>query len=300
MAGAIALDRRGSGKAASLGRGAFARGIRRFMRRRRGAVALACLGGFCLLALAAPVVAPFDPLEQHSGVELTAPELPYLLGTDNIGRDILSRLLFGARLSLSIALTSAAIGLVVGGATGLFAGYRGGWLGATINRVWDALLAFPPILLGIALVLVIGAGAMNAAVAVGILNIPVFARLARSSAVTEKERDYVTAARAIGADDRRIVFLHLLPNAAPPLIVQASIAMGVAILLEASLSFLGLGVQPPQPSWGSMLSDSRQFLRVAPWYGIAPGAALTVLLIALTLVSDTLRDVLDPHQTNAR
>ncbi len=170
---------------------------------------------------------------------------------------------------------------------------------ATINRVWDAQLAFPPILLGIALVLVIGTGAINAAIAVGILNVPVFARLARASALTEKQRDYILAARALGASDLRIIAQHLLPNAAPSLLVQTSVAMAVAILLEASLSFLGLGVQAPAPSWGSMLSDSRQYLRVAPWYGIAPGAALTLLLIGLTLCSDALRDVLDPRRINA-
>ena len=272
------------------------RTARRFVRDRRGAIGLACVAVFVLAAIAAPVIAPFDPLAQNSGDELLPPGIPYLLGTDDIGRDIFSRLLFGARLSLTIAVGSALIGLIVGGASGLIAGYFGRWVDAIINRVWDALLAFPPILLGIALVLVIGAGAMNAAIAVGILNLPVFARLARASAITEKQRDYIVAARALGASDLRIISQHLLPNAAPSLLVQTSVAMAVAILLEASLSFLGLGVQAPAPSWGSMLSDSRQFLRVAPWYGIAPGAALTLLLIGLTLCSDTLRDVLDPRR----
>jgi peptide/nickel transport system permease protein len=203
-----------------------------------------------------------------------------------------------ARISLSVGLISVAIGFVFGATSGLISGYIGGPVDSVINRLWDCLLAFPVILLGIAVVLVTGPGAVNAAIAVGISNIPIFVRLARACALTEKERDYVHAARSLGGRQTRIVFRHLLPNALSPLLVQSAVAMAFAVLLEASLSFLGLGAQPPEPSWGSMLSHSRQFLRVAWWYGVFPGTALTILLIGLNYFSDAVRDAFDPRQIN--
>jgi peptide/nickel transport system permease protein len=270
----------------------------RLVRSASGAIGVGVLLLACGVAFVAPVIAPYDPVIQHAGDELLSPRAKYLLGTDEFGRDILSRIIFGARISLSVGLISVAIGFAFGATSGLISGYLGGRVDAVINRLWDCLLAFPVILLGIAVVLVTGPGAVNAAIAVGISNIPIFARLARAVALTEKERDYTHAARALGGSETRVVFRHLLPNALSPLIVQSAVAMAFAVLLEASLSFLGLGAQPPEPSWGSMLSYSRQFLRVAWWYGVFPGAALTFLLIGLNYFSDAVRDAFDPRQIN--
>jgi len=274
------------------------RAIRRAVRSPSGGIGVGVLLLFCGVAIIAPYIAPYDPLLQHAGDELVPPGGRYLLGTDEFGRDILSRILFGARISLTVGMLSVAIGVAFGATSGLLSGYLGGRLDNVINRLWDCLLAFPVILLGIAVVLVTGPGAVYAAIAVGISNIPIFARLARACALAEKDRDYVSAARSLGGREARIVFRHLLPNALSPLLVQSAVAMAFAVLLEASLSFLGLGAQPPQPSWGSMLSSSRQFLRVAWWYGVFPGIALTVLLVGLNYFSDAVRDAFDPRQIN--
>ena len=274
------------------------RSVRRVLRNPAGGIGVVVLAFFCGVAVLAPHISPYDPVIQYAGDELLSPRAKYLLGTDEFGRDILSRIVYGARISLSVGLISVAIGFAFGATSGLVAGYIGGRVDALINRLWDCLLAFPVILLGIAVVLVTGPGAVNAAIAVGISNIPIFARLARASALTEKERDYTHAARALGGRQSRIVFRHLLPNALSPLLVQSAVAMAFAVLLEASLSFLGLGAQPPEPSWGSMLSSSRQFLRVAWWYGVFPGVALTTLLIGLNYFSDAVRDAFDPRQIN--
>ncbi|MCL5109212.1 MAG: ABC transporter permease [Chloroflexi bacterium] len=271
---------------------------RRILRNPGGRIGVGLLVFFIAVAIFAPLISPYDPVIQHAGDELLAPNGQYLLGTDEFGRDLLSRIIWGTRISLTVGLISVAIGFAFGATTGLISGYLGGWVDAVVNRLWDCLLSFPTILLGIAVVLVTGPGAVNAAIAVGISNIPIFARLARACALTEKERDYVLAARTLGSDNSRIVFRHIMPNALSPLIVQSAVAMAFAVLLEASLSFLGLGAQPPEPSWGSMLSYSRQFLRVAWYYGVFPGVALTMLLIGLNYFSDAMRDALDPRQIN--
>jgi peptide/nickel transport system permease protein len=272
------------------------RSFRRLLRNPSGRIGLVMVGLFCFVALVAPYVAPYNPVEQFPGAQLKPPSAQYLLGTDELGRDLLSRLLYGSRISLAVGLISVVIGFGVGATTGLLGGYLGGWVDGVLNRFWDCLLAFPAILLGIAIVLVIGPGAVNAAIAVGIFNIPVFARLARACALTEKERDYVLAERALGASNARIVFQHILPNVLSPLLVQVMVAMAFAILLESTLSFLGLGTQPPDPSWGSMLSTSRQFLRTAWWYGVFPGLALSVLIVGFNFLSEAVRDALDPRQ----
>jgi peptide/nickel transport system permease protein len=274
------------------------RAARRILRNPSGAIGLSVLGAFCLVALVAPYIAPYDPVAQFPGDQLKPPGAQYWLGTDDLGRDVFSRLLYGSRISLTVGLISVAIGLGIGATTGLLGGYLGGWVDGIINRLWDCLLAFPAILLGIAIVLVIGPGAVNASIAVGIFNIPIFARLARACALSEKERDYVLAERALGASTPRILFQHILPNVMSPLLVQVMVAMAFGILLESTLSFLGLGTQPPDPSWGSMLSTSRQFLRTAWWYGVFPGVALTLLLIGLNFLSEAVRDALDPRQIN--
>ena len=280
-------------------RGPFVQAFVRTVRNPMGAFGLGIVLLLIVVAVGAPVVAPYHPNEQHDGDELVAPgQTSYLLGTDELGRDILSRIIWGARVSLLVGLVAVGIGAGVGIPTGLAAGYFGGWLDAVIMRVWDALLAFPGILTGIAVVSVLGPGAVNVAIALAVVNVPEFSRLTRACVLRERERDYVLAARCLGGSDRRLIGTHLVPNCLPPLLVQLSLSMGFAVLLEASLSFLGLGTQAPDPSWGSMLNDSRTFLRQAPWYGIFPGVALAILLVGLNYLSDALRLALDPRRIN--
>jgi peptide/nickel transport system permease protein len=260
-----------------------------------GAVLVALL---VIAALAAPLIAPYDPIEQHPGLELRAPSAQFLLGTDNLGRDLLSRIIFGSRSSLFIGVVAVGIGAGIGIATGLAAGYLGGWVDATLMRTYDALLSFPAILLGIGVVSVLGAGPVSVAWALAIATIPTFARLMRARVLTEREREYVVAAQCIGAKSGRIMWLHVLPNAIAPLLIQISLSMGFAVLAESALTFLGLGTQPPLPSWGGMLNESRAYLRTAPWFGIFPGLALAMLLLGLNLLTDALRDALDPRRVN--
>jgi ABC-type dipeptide/oligopeptide/nickel transport system permease subunit len=251
---------------------------------------------FVALAMFAPLVAPYPPYEQHQRELLQPPGGQFLLGTDELGRDLLTRVLYGARVSMIVGVLATAIGATFGVATGLLSGYLGGWVDSVIMRFYDALLAFPGIIIGIGVISVLGPSSLNVAYALALGGMPFFARLMRSSVLSEREREYVFAARCIGARDGRIMFRHVLPNTLPPLLVQLSLAMGFAVLAEASLSFLGLGTQPPDPSWGSMLNDSRAYLREAPFYGLWPGLALTILLVALNFLSDALRDALDPRR----
>jgi ABC-type dipeptide/oligopeptide/nickel transport system permease subunit len=280
-------------------RGPFSQALLRTLHNRMGAFGLSILALLIVVAAGAPVLAPYHPNSQHDGDELVAPgRASYLLGTDELGRDILSRIIWGARVSLLVGLIAVAVGAGIGVPTGLAAGYFGGWLDGVIMRCWDALLAFPGILTGIAVVSVLGPGALNVALALAIVNVPEFSRLTRACVLRERERDYILAARCLGGSDRRLIGRHLVPNCLPPLLVQLSLSMGFAVLLEASLSFLGLGTQAPDPSWGSMLNDSRTFLRQAPWYGIFPGVALAILLVGLNYLSDALRLALDPRRIN--
>jgi ABC-type dipeptide/oligopeptide/nickel transport system permease subunit len=252
-----------------------------------------------ICALGAPVLSPYDPLQQHAGAELRPPSSQFPLGTDNLGRDLLSRIIFGSRASLLVGVVAVALGAGIGIATGLAAGYFGGAVDTVIMRFYDALLSFPAILLGIAVVSVLGTGMLSVAYALAIASLPTFARLMRSRVLAERERDYVLAARCCGAPDRRIMWLHVLPNAVAPLLIQISLAMGFSVLAESALSFLGLGTQPPDPSWGSMLNESRAYLRSSPWFGVFPGMALATLLLGLNFLADALRDALDPRRTNA-
>jgi peptide/nickel transport system permease protein len=249
-------------------------------------------------AIAAPLISPFDPIEQHPGSELLAPGGRFLLGTDNLGRDLFSRIIFGSRSSLLVGIVAVGLGAGVGIATGLAAGYLGGWVDAVIMRFYDALLSFPAILLGIGVVSVLGSGPLSVGYALAFATVPTFARLMRSRVLSERERDYVLAARCIGARAGRIMRRHVLPNAVAPLLIQISLSMGIAVLAESALTFLGLGTQPPMPSWGGMLNDSRAYLRTAPGFGIFPGLALALLLLGLNFLSDALRDALDPRRTN--
>jgi peptide/nickel transport system permease protein len=272
--------------------------LARVFRRRLGKFGVIATAALVVMAVAASLLAPYSPYVQHEGQELRAPSAKYLLGTDEFGRDILSRVVHGSRISFLVGMVSVLLGVAVGVTSGLVAGSWGGWVDALTMRFYDALMAFPAILLGIAVATVLGPGVINAAIAVGIVSMPQFARIARAAMLAEKAKEYVSAARTLGASDTRIIFRHVLPNASSPVLVQMSLAMAFAVLLEASLSFLGLGAQPPEPSWGSMLNTSRSFLRRAPWYGIAPGVFLSLLLLALNLLADAVRDALDPRQIN--
>jgi peptide/nickel transport system permease protein len=263
-----------------------------------GAFGLGTLLVMVMLAIGAPVIAPYSPIAQHAGMELRPPGPQFLLGSDDLGRDLLSRILYGARVSFVVGIVATSLGASVGVSTGLLSGYLGGWVDSVIMRFYDALLAFPGIIIGIAVISILGPSTINVAYALAIGGMPFFARLMRSCVLSERERDYVYAARCIGAGRGRIMFLHVLPNTLAPLLVQLSLAMGFAVLAEAGLSFLGLGTQPPDPSWGSMLNDSRAYLREAPWYGLWPGVALTILLVGLNYLSDALRDALDPRRVN--
>jgi len=270
--------------------------LRRLRRNPAGLLGLLGVSVLTAAALGAELLAPFDPLEQHAADRLLPPGRVYLLGTDELGRDLLSRIIYGSRISLAVGLLSVSLGGGLGVATGLVAGYWGKRVDTVIMRAWDALLAFPTILLGVVLAAIMGPGVLTAAVAVGINNVPTFSRLTRAGVLSEKEKEYVQAAQAAGVSDWRIAFRHILPNCVPPLLVQLALAMAFAALLEASLSFLGLGAQPPAPSWGSMLSKAQGYLRLAPWFGVFPGLALAALLVSLNFLSDGLRDVLDPRR----
>jgi peptide/nickel transport system permease protein len=270
----------------------------RTVRNPMGLFGIVVLTVLVLAAILAPLISPFDPIEQHPGSELLGPGGQFLLGTDNLGRDLLSRIIYGSRASMLIGVVAVALGAGLGLATGLAAGYLGGVIDATIMRFYDALLSFPAILLGIGVVSVLGTGPLSVAYALAFATLPNFARLMRARVLTEREREYVVAARCIGARSGRIMWRHVLPNAVAPLLIQISLSMGFAVLAESALSFLGLGTQPPLPSWGGMLNESRAYLRTAPGFGIFPGMALALLLMGLNFLSDALRDALDPRRTN--
>ena len=246
------------------------------------------------VALCAPVLAPHDPMEQNLYARLQPPSLDHPLGTDDFGRDILSRIIYGSRISLRIGAASITAALLVGTLLGLWAGYWGGWVDTLIMRCMDLLLAFPSILLAIAIVAVVGPGIDNAIMAVSVVLIPQFARLVRSSVLSVREMAYIEAARALGAGPMRILFFGILPNCTAPIIVQTTLGLGTAILDAAGLSFLGLGAQPPMPEWGAMLAGGRELLFEAPWVMTFPGLAIFIVVLAINLFGDGLRDALDP------
>jgi peptide/nickel transport system permease protein len=279
------------------------RGVRRFMERlTRNHVGFV---GFllCVLVLAFALFAPWlsthDPLAQSIRERFQGPSGAHWLGTDNFGRDLWSRILFGYRTSIATAVGAVAIATVVGGAAGLTAAYVGGWTDRLIMRLMDVLLAFPIILLAIGVLAVLGPGGFNTGLAIGIVYTPIFARLARGPALSVLSWDYVAAARALGAPARRIVLRHVLPNIAAPLLVQVTLSLSTAILVEASLSFLGLGTQPPTPSLGLMLSDSRDYLLLSPWTSVFSGLAILIASFGFNLFGDGLRDLLDPTLRSA-
>ena len=270
---------------------------RQFRKQRLGLIGGGILCMLLLMALLAPVLAPYDPLAQDLYQRLQPPSTDHWFGTDDFGRDILSRIVYGSRISLRIGLIAISLALTGGTLFGLVAGYRGGMVDMLIMRLMDLMLAFPSILLAIAIVAVIGPGIENAILAVSIVLVPQFARLVRSSVLTVREATYVEAARALGATESRLLFYSILPNCTAPLIVQTTLGMGTAILDAAGLSFLGLGAQPPVPEWGAMLSGGRELLLRAPWVMTFPGLAIFAVVLGLNLFGDGLRDALDPKTT---
>jgi peptide/nickel transport system permease protein len=272
--------------------------LRRFLRDKAVMVGLTIFLAMLLMALFAPYLSPHDPIQQDLRMNLAAPSAPYFMGTDYYGRDVLSRIIWGARVSLQVGMISVGISLVAGSIVGLISGYYGGWIDAVLMRVMDVMLAFPFFLLALAIVAALGPNLVNAMLAIGIASTPSFARLVRGSVLMLKENTYVEAARSAGAGDTRIVIRHLVPNLVGTLVTFATVNIANAILAEASLSFLGLGVQPPDPSWGSMLSEGRNFMRNAPWIATFPGIAILVSVLGLNLLGDGLRDILDPRWKN--
>jgi peptide/nickel transport system permease protein len=269
--------------------------VRRFLASRTAVVGLTVAAFFVALALLAPFVAPYGVDQQSLGDRLKSPSLAHLFGTDELGRDVLSRVMLGAQISLRVGLFAVLLALGVGSTLGLIAGYIGGWIDGLFMRGMDIVLAFPSTLLAIGIVAMRGPSLEMALVAIGVVNIPIYARLVRAMALSLKEREYVTAARCLGARAPRIIGRHVLPNALSPLIVQATLGIATAIIEAAALGFLGLGAQPPAPEWGLMLTNARAFLINAPWAMIFPGAAIMLTTLAFNLVGDGVRDALDPN-----
>lgn len=256
---------------------------------------LAVVVFFIGLAVLAPYVSAYDPLATSWSEVRKAPNAEHRLGTDEIGRDVLSRVIWGARASLLAGVVSVSIALVFGVPIGLLGGYAGGWTDSVISRLTDALLASPFLILAIALAAFLGPSLTNAMIAIGISATPVFIRLTRGQVLAAKTEEYIQAARAIGNSPLRIALRHVLPNIVPPLIVQATLAIAAAIIAEASLSFLGLGQQPPVPSWGSMLNTAKNYIDNAPWMAVWPGLSIFLLVLSFNLLGDGLRDALDPR-----
>lgn len=251
-----------------------------------------------LAAVAAPLVAPFDPVQYSPVDRLQAPSLQHLLGTDLYGRDTFSRVVFGARVSLSVSAIAVSIALLIGGTLGAISGFRLGWFDSLVMRLTDVLLAFPAILLAIALLAFLGGGFWNLTLAIAIVYTAPFARVARAAVLRVREEAFVEATRALGASAPRILWRHIIPNAFAPLIVEVTLRLAYAILSEASLSYLGLGTPPPDPAWGQMIADGRRTLELAPWASIGPGLAIMVTVLGFNLLGDGLRDILDPRLRN--
>jgi peptide/nickel transport system permease protein len=250
---------------------------------------------FVLSALLAPWIAPRDPYELDVAVMLQGPSPEHPLGTDELGRDVLSRTIHAARISVQVAVIAVAVGLIGGTLIGLVAAYFGGWVDAALMRLMELLFSFPAILLAVILMASLGTSVLNAMLAIGIIFIPGFARLARASANAVLRQSYIDAARCLGMGDARIMLREILPNIMAPSMVEAAVAFAYAILLESALSFLGLGAQPPDPSWGNMLNIGRGFMEQAPWLGIVPGMAMFLCVLGFNLLGDGLRDLFDPH-----
>lgn len=271
------------------------RAWRRLKQRKSALVALFVIIALILIALFAPLIAPYDPTKQSWSAVRKAPSLAHWFGTDEVGRDILSRIIYGTRASLSAGVISVGIAISIGVPLGLLAGYLGGKVDAVLGRITDAMLAVPFLILAIALAAFLGPSLGNAMIAIGVTATPLFIRLTRGQTLSVVKEDYVEAARAVGNPGWRIALRHILPNVMPALLVQATLTIATAIIAEASLSFLGLGQQPPAPSWGSMLNAAQRFLTNAPWMAVWPGLAIFVTVLSFNLFGDGLRDALDPR-----
>ncbi len=248
-----------------------------------------------VIAIFAPLLTPYDPILPDASVSLQSPSRAHLLGTDLLGRDVLSRIMFGSRVALMVGVIATSIAAVFGVVMGLAAGYFGGWVNTVIMRITDALMSVPSIMLALAVAALLGGGLVNVMISVGISLIPTYCRLMCSEVLSIKETDYVTATIAMGAKDFRIILKHVLPNSFPPIIVLITLNMGIAIMAEASLSFLGIGVSPPAPAWGGMVSDGYRYINNNPVLTFAPGIAVMLIVLAFNLVGDGLRDALDPR-----
>lgn len=267
----------------------------RLRRNRAAVIGGLIVGTFVAAAIFAPALAPYDPTQGKLGDRLQAPSWQHLLGTDELGRDLFSRIIYGARISLEIQVVSVALALVIGVVLGVLSGYYGRLLDTLIMRLMDILLAFPGIFLAIAIIAALGTGLTNLMLAAGIYSVPQFARIVRGSVLSLKEKEFVEAARAAGESDPAIIFRYLLPNAMAPIIVQTTLRMATVLLTASGLSFLGLGVQPPTPEWGAMLSNARSYLIVAPHVATIPGLAIMIVVVGFNLFGDGLRDSLDPR-----
>ncbi len=270
--------------------------VRRVLRRPAALSAAVVVLAFIAIAIAAAYVAPYDPLATDYRAVRKAPSPAHVLGTDEVGRDVLSRLVWGARASLLAGVVPVTIALAVSVPLGLLSGYAGGWIDGLIMRITDAMLAIPFLIVAIALAAFLGPSLVNAMIAIGIAALPTFLRLARGTVLTIKTEEYVESARALGCSALRVAVRHILPNMVPPLLIQSSITVAAAIIAEASLSFLGLGQQPPAPSWGSMLNAAQRYLSQAPWMALYPGLLIFAIVMALNVLGDGVRDALDPTQ----
>lgn len=267
------------------------------VRKNRLAVAgLVVLAVLAIVAIFADAIAPYTVNEVNIANRLAPPSADFIFGTDELGRDVFSRVIIASRVSLQVGFISVGLAMAVGVPIGLIAGYYGKLIDSVLMRMMDVLFSFPAILLAIAILAALGAGITNAMIAIGIVYTPIFARITRGSVLSLKESVFVTAARSLGATDTRIIRTHILPNVLAPIIVQTSLSLAFAILAEAALSFLGLGVQPPDPAWGRMLSEGRGFFQDAPWMAIFPGLAILLTVMAFNFLGDGLRDALDPQQ----
>jgi peptide/nickel transport system permease protein len=280
------------------GRERFARLVHAFQQDPRLWFGIVLLG-FVLAAIFAPFISPYSPLQYHPSITARGPSLAHLLGTDGLGRDQLSRVIYGTRISLSVGVATILVGGLCGTLMGIIGAYFQGWVDQVITMIVDALLSFPSLILALAIAAALGPSIINVVVALAVVRIPIYARLARGQALQVSAQDYVTAARVSGSNTRKILLRHILPNIFSPLLVQATISISLAILDESVLSFLGLGAQPPTPEWGSMISDAQVYLSSDPWMLLGPALAIILVVLSLNLLGDALRDYLDPRSRTA-
>ncbi len=272
------------------------RTLQKFLSNRAAVLGAVLVGFFALLAILAPLIAGYDPLQTSFTAIRKPPSALHWLGTDELGRDLFSRMAYGARTSLMAGVVSVFIAMIVGVPFGIIAGYFGGWADSIISRLIDAMLAIPFLIMAIALAAFLGASLTNAMIAIGLSAAPVFARLTRGQVLSIRNEEYIEAAQVLGLRHPRIILRYILPNAMSPIIVQATLTIAAAIIAEASLSFLGLGQQPPNPSWGSMLNTAKNFISQAPWMSVWPGAAIFLVVLGFNLLGDGLRDAIDPRE----